>query len=549
MNDQKIRILIETVLQGRGTEEAIRAKKELNRLAEEGNAIARQGLETVSERRSTISTEGAKMSRRDAARVEAQYDLANEMANAREKGEAGRRERAKAMETAQQQAISDTENKRQDDLNKARAKALANPPPVIQPPGEEESSAFGGLSLGKLSRFTGGVLAIGTAVRTVLGMFREWNESIKEMVIRSLGYELIGTRIESVAIKTRQVVERNKDFTQSLAQVERQVKTVALEIAHLTEIQNVQLQVQNKLAEATMNQQLASAALRNLYNPIGQIKEEMEIRKAALERQLALERALEQVKIQTHEREAIRAKERANQYAEEAALIKKSLPDLERRADKDQAVAESVAEDTKASVAEKKKELALVERIADGKATQSDYKAYRHYRAAVNEGINPTDADARAADYDHSQEAAAARVKTLRENIAVDENTRITAAQVARESAARLARQQKRLGFAQDETLGGETESKKAAEAADQARKVREEEEKARQKILDILKDTVEKEGQKQMLQSTPPQSISVPGGGVYNQNSEMLEKLERIATTQDAMLNVWMTGAGAAPG
>lgn len=519
-SDQEIRLLIKTAYDGTGSKEAIAAQERLKELAKENNALAKamSGERQVdpiydSSKNAALMAESEALEK--APEIEAKREQLRRAANRK------LAEREIAQEKAQaEKAALDADTRRK----------INNRPGAADQIDESE----GTLPMGGISRVTGllrnfGPIAL--AVRAITAAYvdakralDEWLASIGRMEKAQQAHEELGTAIDSVSRTTRSLNRDNQDFALQLAQVERQVKTTALEIAHLTEVQQTNLSYQRQLANAQMEAALAKNALDNRFSPMAQIEGEMKIRQEAFDRQMNQDRALEQIHLRSLQAEAEAAEARRQHFAEDQANRQESLISLKQKAEADRL-------DTDITLAQNKEkrdsalaELLLTERMASGKGTAADKLRYEWFRDTVNAGINPatTESDAlnKASPWG-TQGPAEVRSKQLRE-ILKDLQTESSSAQDVRdESAFRLNQEQKKVQFDKDEQQNSATEKLKAEEAAKQLQRVIDTEEQYRP---DIQQNTIQGMRDKSTLQML--QSLPTPAGG---NETTMIETLQQI--------------------
>jgi len=403
-------------------------------------------------------------------------------------------------------------------------------PPVIKPPvissGQEEASGGGLSSLaGMLGRRFTGAAGIGYALHKATEGLREWLSHVGRLTEASRAFDAVANSVDSLQAKERMLVEHNRDFALSYAQIERQVNTTALQIAHLTQVQEVQLTFQKRVADAKMEAELAESALRNRFNPIGQIQDEMDIRERAFTRQMEQEKALRQIELERHESTVKRAAEREERYAKEAEAIKALLPALERQADLDAKKTEKLAGEGAVMKERLEKQRAAVQEFAENKYTTFDAAAYvsRHPTEKLSGALlNPLLFDVPG--------IATEKLGALDEALSDINKADNKARGVSRASAARLSRALKKLGYAEGEVTGAESERQRAGIEAGHLRGVIDLENQSRPTILQQQIEAERSRGTLDIL-NVSPTHIPPTGGGasISNDAQSIIAAMERL--------------------
>lgn len=402
--------------------------------------------------------------------------------------------------------------------------------------------------MGMMMGVGGAAAAIGGIVlvlEKVISKFNEWNESISQTVRHSMEFDLMGTRVATLGTLTRQVSEHNKDLALSYSQVERNIRTVSAEIAHLSEIQTLQLKKQQDLDDALLEKQKARIDLATRFNPIARIEQTEAAERAHFDRQMERLRAELELRRKLHLMEGERAGEAEKNYTAEADALKATLPGLQKKALVDEGQAGTIAEQNARRRAEMIKELELVNEMALGKSIGF---GYTKYRVGAPSHLNPSTAASDALFGDvFSQAKAAARKAELEKGLEDLNNEDAAAKQAALITKGRADRVARAAAFAEEKAKGLNEEGKKAVFEAEQDKARIEATEATLQQEIDARNKARQDKSRTQILDSVQPQNISVPGGGVSTGNSALLEKLDRLAMQNDIMINIWTTGGSGA--
>lgn len=438
-----------------------------------------------------------------------------------------------------------------------RAQIMANPPPVI--PAAGGAAAGGGIN-STVARAAGGTLGslfgvgglgmaaaaggvagltvagielVGRALRSVIGLFKEWFDSIQKLVAQSVDYELIKTRLDSVANQTRAVNLHNKDLAQSYSHISENVRTVALEIAHLTELQTLQIEMGAKVSDAMMAQQLAENALNNRFNPILRIQEETRIHAEAIKRQMEIELARAELQVKLHEEETKRALEREQNYLAVAAAGKGARGALKNAVTEAEENAKDNAETQEAKIALAKKYIGILKPFAEGKTGPGDMFSLAFEQARPDDpfGFNADD-DFTDTSLGSGTEAPTRAIAKLQKAIADARGSERGFNDKTEQAKDALKLQDDRIKFNESKAQSLRTEAESADEAAKQSRKRIELERPALEEIEGYQQRGNQQGGQLQIFNTIPAVNIDGSNGTdateVLQDIRTLLENIDR---------------------
>lgn len=588
-SDREIKILIKTVFDRQGTDEAIAAEKKLQELAEKGNRQAQLAAQRLRERAVPSYTDPASIARirkeeerllhseASSDRSAALTEAAERAAIARRAQQTGRQHDAHirafqlsgnfdahvtAFRTHQinQQAAEEARRKQEEpglgsQAKRALGSALGR---FIGVPSLGAAFGIGGA----VGVAVGAVQALVTVFQRLVGVVKEWFAEADKMREIERRFQTFSERVEGIALEFSRVRRENELFNQSLGQIKDQVNSVAALVGHLQKISNIQGQYATAIDDALLSLNQANNALQNQFNIIAKIRGEHELVTKQLELRLQREREAEgrqkgilEIEKKVAEDRSKTDKSKVAAYQDSVAVATHEAKILE---DQSKTVEQQTRDKDERLAAERK----IMQQVAEGRSLpvvtplQYLYQKGRQFMAgdqvpffktlqeAYGVGIEaglpfvPTGKDAK------GKTLARERMQAIDAQKTADQNARDVATSQAEEAQNKAKAAEKSVQFNQSLLLQHQTDVERTEREQRNLQSEVDEREKSRKRLLDLQRQTQGPGGPQETLeirQSIPP----VKGGGLgATGNEEMLEHLKTIAANTDRLVQQWMTGA-----
>lgn len=533
MADRSVKIIIETIAQGRGAEvtrqewekvtsathnanEELRKYAENMRKVEEARAAARQGAPG--------SAAGADPATLDRLR---------------------REQIALNRQTPEQQRL------RAQEMAYARMRERQGDPPVIQPPpipeqDEEGGGRGGAFGRAAFRRFLGPaalVTAALSAYRAAVNVTKEWLSNIDALFAKHREFETAGQHVATVANLTREAARETERLAQRYAHIEKQVYSTVAAVNHWSQSVERQISLEQRLDDATTNRMRAEAEFQHRFDPIGRIRALEDIEEQHFQRQMDREKRAEQARIDALHLQERLAKSREDTDRHTMQRVNDAIPAAEREArvaERQAAAQEKTGEQLREQIDAERK---YVQEMALGKTGLTTRQAYNIQRLKNMDIIPASQASTSLGlgiDMEANANTRLTELDDMLKGIAQGDDRARTLAEQKRFRADQLKAERE---FLQQRVMQSGSDAATAAREAGERSRLMQQSEEARPRILDETIRGMQQREQLDILNQTPGASVP-PGGGASADMQKLIEAVERVAFNTSNLDRKWEAAA-----